>query len=29
MLKLHPENITELKSKGYDFDDTSSKMVRF
>lgn len=29
MLKLHPENITELKSKSYDFDDIGSKMVRF
>lgn len=29
MLKLHPENITEMKFKGYGFDDTGSKMVIF
>lgn len=29
MLRLASENITELKSKGYNFDDTGSKMVRF
>jgi len=29
MLRLASENITEMKFKGYDFDDTGGKMVRF
>ena len=29
MIRLASENITELKSKGYDFYDTGSKMVIF
>ena len=29
MLRLASENITEMKFKGYGFDDTGSKMVIF